>query len=152
MTSLLALQGDENILEIGTGSGYQAAILSYLGRTVHTVERHAALAKEAQYRLYSLGLDNVIVHEGDGSLGWPEEAPYQAVLVTAAAPTLPVVWVTNSTSGGGSSFRSVHAENRSCSSGSARAGVWIMKVSFPSHLSHCVARMAGATKSGLEDE
>jgi protein-L-isoaspartate(D-aspartate) O-methyltransferase len=91
MTSLLALQGDENILEVGTGSGYQAAILSYLGRTVHTVERHAALAKEAEYRLYSLGLDNVIVHEGDGSLGWPEEAPYQAILVTAAAPVLPEV-------------------------------------------------------------
>jgi protein-L-isoaspartate(D-aspartate) O-methyltransferase len=91
MTSLLALEGEENILEVGTGSGYQAAILSYLGRTVHTVERHAGLAKEAAYRLYSLGLDNVIVHEGDGSLGWPDAAPYQAIMVTAAAPILPEV-------------------------------------------------------------
>lgn len=89
MTSLLVLGGDENILEVGTGSGYQAAILSYLGRTVHTVERHGELAKEAAYRLYNLGIDNVIVHEGDGSLGWPENAPYQAILVTAAAPVLP---------------------------------------------------------------
>jgi protein-L-isoaspartate(D-aspartate) O-methyltransferase len=91
MTSLLALEGEENILEVGTGSGYQAAILSYLGRTVHTVERHAGLAKEAAYRLYSLGLDKVIVHEGDGSLGWPDAAPYQAIMVTAAAPILPEV-------------------------------------------------------------
>jgi protein-L-isoaspartate(D-aspartate) O-methyltransferase len=89
MTSLLALQGSENILEIGTGSGYQAAILSYLGKTVHTVERHAGLAKEAAFRLHSLGIDNVYVHEGDGSEGWPEAAPYQAIMVTAAAPDLP---------------------------------------------------------------
>jgi protein-L-isoaspartate(D-aspartate) O-methyltransferase len=89
MTSLLALKGDENILEVGTGSGYQAAILSYLGANVHTIERHPELAHEAQHRLYSLGLDNVIVHVGDGSEGWPDAAPYQAIMVTAAAPHLP---------------------------------------------------------------
>jgi protein-L-isoaspartate(D-aspartate) O-methyltransferase len=89
MTSLLALQGDENVLEVGTGSGYQAAILSYLSATVHTVERHADLARAAAMRLRSLGIDNVFVHEGDGSEGWPEAAPYQAIMVTAAAPSLP---------------------------------------------------------------
>jgi protein-L-isoaspartate(D-aspartate) O-methyltransferase len=89
MTSLLALQGSENILEVGTGSGYQAAILSFLGKSIHTIERHPELAKEAAFRLYKMGFENVFVHEGDGSLGWPEEAPYQAIMVTAAAPILP---------------------------------------------------------------
>lgn len=88
MTSLLDLHGDENILEVGTGSGYQAAVLSYLGASVHTIERHAQLAQEAAARLQSLGL-HVFVHQGDGSLGWPEAAPYQAIMVTAAAPGLP---------------------------------------------------------------
>jgi protein-L-isoaspartate(D-aspartate) O-methyltransferase len=89
MTSLLNLRGDENVLEIGTGSGYQAAILCSLAKTVHTIERHAGLAEQARRVLADLGFDNVFVHLGDGSLGWPEAAPYQAIIVTAAAPRPP---------------------------------------------------------------
>jgi protein-L-isoaspartate(D-aspartate) O-methyltransferase len=89
MTSLAALQGDENVLEIGTGSGYQAAVLACLARTVHTIERHPALSMWAASTLADLGYKNVSVHQGDGSSGWPEAAPYQAILVTAAAPRPP---------------------------------------------------------------
>jgi protein-L-isoaspartate(D-aspartate) O-methyltransferase len=89
MTSLAGLQGDENVLEIGTGSGYQAAVLACLAKTVHTIERHPALAGWAGSTLEDMGYKNVSVHLGDGSLGWPEAAPYQAILVTAAAPRPP---------------------------------------------------------------
>jgi len=89
MTSLLALQGNENVLEVGTGSGYQAAILAHLAKTVHTIERHAGLAEHARKVLGELGYSNVFVHQGDGSLGWPDAAPYQAIIVTAAAPRPP---------------------------------------------------------------
>lgn len=89
MTSLLALRGDETVLEIGTGSGYQAAVLSRLARMVHTIERFPDLAESAEKRLHALGFDNINVHTGDGSLGWPEFAPYAGILVTAAAPALP---------------------------------------------------------------
>jgi len=89
MTQLLRLQGDETVLEIGTGSGYQAAILAHLAHKVYSVERHAGLAQQAAAILRSLGLENVQVLEGDGSLGLPDYAPYQAILVTAAAPGVP---------------------------------------------------------------
>src|SRR5271157_1043506 len=89
MTSLLGLDGHNNVLEIGTGSGYQAAILANLAKTVHTIERHAGLAEQAKRILSDLGLDNVFVHLADGSLGWPEAAPYQVIIVTAAAPNPP---------------------------------------------------------------
>jgi protein-L-isoaspartate(D-aspartate) O-methyltransferase len=89
MTSLLALEGDETVLEIGTGSGYQAAILSELARSVHSIERHQDLADAARARLVRLGYYNVQVHCADGSAGWPEAAPYQAIIVTAAAAAAP---------------------------------------------------------------
>jgi len=89
MTSLLALEGDENVLEVGTGSGYQAAILAGLVKTVHTIERHQALADRSQKILNDLGIDNVFVHVGDGSKGWIDAAPYKAVIITAAAPKPP---------------------------------------------------------------
>ena len=89
MTDLLNLEGTENILEIGTGSGYQAAILAELAAAVHTIERHAELAHRAQVHLQALGYQNVFVHVADGSLGWPPGAPYQAIIVTAAAPEIP---------------------------------------------------------------
>ena len=89
MSELLELQGEESVLEVGTGSGYQAAVLAHLARTVHTVERHAALAEQARQTLEELGLHNVTVHLGDGSLGLAEHAPYQAIMVTAAAPVVP---------------------------------------------------------------
>lgn len=89
MTALLHLKGDEKVLEIGTGSGYQAAVLAHLAREVHTVERIPALAERAAALLRRLGLTNVTVHQGDGSLGLPAFAPYDAILVTAAAPRVP---------------------------------------------------------------
>jgi protein-L-isoaspartate(D-aspartate) O-methyltransferase len=89
MTEMLELQGDENVLEVGTGSGYQAAVLAHLAHQVHTVERHETLAKRAGQMLCQLGLENVSVHIGDGSLGWPPAAPYQGIIVTAAAPQAP---------------------------------------------------------------
>jgi protein-L-isoaspartate(D-aspartate) O-methyltransferase len=89
MTELLDLQGDENVLEVGTGSGYQAAILSLLARQVHTIERFDALAEKAQKVFMKLGMVNVVVHVGDGSLGLPEFAPFKNILVTAAAPHVP---------------------------------------------------------------
>lgn len=89
MTQLVGLGGDEIVLEVGTGSGYQAAVLAHLARRVHTIERHANLARLAARLLADLGLDNVTVHVGDGSRGLPEFSPYQAILVTAAAPQVP---------------------------------------------------------------
>ena len=89
MTDLLNLSGTERVLEIGTGSGYQAAVLSLLAAEVHTVERHASLAQQAEQTLHSLGYQNIIVHLGDGSMGWADNAPYRGILVTAAAPSVP---------------------------------------------------------------
>ncbi len=89
MTDLLGLAGNERILEVGTGSGYQAAILAHLAGEIHTVELISALASQARQKLQELGLFNVHVHHGDGSLGWPEAAPYAGILVTAAAPEAP---------------------------------------------------------------
>ena len=89
MAEALQLKGDERVLEIGTGSGYGAAILGRLAKEVHTVERLQALAEGARERLERLGFANVHVHIGDGSLGWPEAAPYQAICVTAAPAAVP---------------------------------------------------------------
>lgn len=89
MTQALELSGDEKVLEVGTGSGYQAAILAELAREVVTVERFADLAEEARRRLDSLGYHNVVFHVAGKELGWPQDAPYDAIIVTAAAPKLP---------------------------------------------------------------
>ncbi len=89
MIFLLHLRGDERVLEIGTGSGYQAALLGYLAREVHTIEYIPELAQEATARLKELGFENVHCHVGDGSLGWPPAAPYHGILVAAAAPQVP---------------------------------------------------------------
>jgi protein-L-isoaspartate(D-aspartate) O-methyltransferase len=89
MTEALALNSTDRVLEIGTGSGYAAAVLSRIVTTVHTVERLAGLAQSARQRLERLGYTNIVVHEGDGTLGWPEHAPYDAIVVTAGAPNVP---------------------------------------------------------------
>ena len=89
MTARLALRPGDTVLEVGTGSGYQAAILSGLVAQVHTVERIRALAGRAQALLQALGYTNVFVHDGDGTCGWPDSAPYDAIVVTAAAPNVP---------------------------------------------------------------
>ena len=89
MAEALRLSGGERVLEIGAGSGYQAAVLSLLAREVHAVEAHQDLAVSCGERLAGLGYGNVHVHVGDGTLGWPDEAPFEAILVTAAAPEIP---------------------------------------------------------------
>lgn len=89
MTEWLDLAADERVLEIGTGSGYQAAVLSLLVREVITIERHPELARQAAERLRGLGYDNVSVITGDGTLGHAEGAPYDAILVTAGSPAVP---------------------------------------------------------------
>ena len=89
MSQALALRGDETVLEIGTGSAYQAAILSQLAERVISVERIPRLANRARSALDSLGLSNVVVFLGDGSRGWPAEAPYDAIVVTAATVSVP---------------------------------------------------------------
>lgn len=89
MTEALALRGSEKVLEVGTGSGYQAAILARLARVVYTIERHASLAASAQTRLERLGVTNVTCLVGDGSEGYSPAAPYDAILVAAAAPRVP---------------------------------------------------------------
>jgi protein-L-isoaspartate(D-aspartate) O-methyltransferase len=89
MSEALALTGTERVLEIGTGSGYQTAILSTLCDKVFSVERLKGLADRAVRILDSLGCYNVLVRVGDGSIGWREEAPFDAILVTAGAPAIP---------------------------------------------------------------
>ncbi len=89
MTEALAAGADARVLEIGTGSGYQAAVLSRLAREVVTIERKAGLAALARDRLTALGFTNVTVVDGDGSDGFPPQAPYGGILVTAGAPVVP---------------------------------------------------------------
>jgi protein-L-isoaspartate(D-aspartate) O-methyltransferase len=89
MTELCELNGTEKVLEIGTGSGYQAAILSLLAKEVYTIEIVEPLGKQAALRLKSLGYNNVTVKIGDGYKGWPEHAPFDVIILTAAPPTIP---------------------------------------------------------------
>ncbi len=89
MTEALALTGAERVLEVGTGSGYQTAILCALAQFVVSIERFAGLAQAARDRLRALGHGNFAVHVADGTQGWPDEAPYDAIVVAAAAPRLP---------------------------------------------------------------
>ena len=89
MSDLLDLKGHEKVLEIGTGSGYQAAVLGELAHTVYTIEIVEALGLQAAKRLKRLGYDNIRVRIGDGYAGWPAEAPFDAIMVTAAPPSIP---------------------------------------------------------------
>ena len=89
MTGLLHPGPDTAILEIGTGSGYQAAVLSRLCRTVYTVERIPELARRAEGVFRELGYDNIVTRVGDGTVGWPEFAPFDGIIVTAGAPAVP---------------------------------------------------------------
>jgi protein-L-isoaspartate(D-aspartate) O-methyltransferase len=100
MTALLDLEGDEKVLEIGTGSGYQAAVLSRLVPRVLTIEIREGLAASARERLARLGYANVVVRCGDGYGGWPEEAPFDAIVVTAAPPAVPSALVEQLAPGG----------------------------------------------------
>lgn len=89
MTEMLELTGTERVLEIGTGSGYQAALLSHLARRVYTIERIPSLASVARKLFDSLGLTNISMKIDDGSVGWSAEAPFDAIIVTAGAPEIP---------------------------------------------------------------
>lgn len=89
MTTALQLKGNERVLEIGTGSGYQSAVLAEIARSVFTIERYPDLAVKAQTVLADLGYTTIRFRVGDGSLGWPEEAPYDRIMVTAGAPKVP---------------------------------------------------------------
>jgi len=89
MTDLLELTEDSIVLEIGTGTGYQAAILSCLARQVYSIERISVLAQSASERLQDMGYDNVETRCSDGYLGWPEKAPFDGIIITAAAPSIP---------------------------------------------------------------
>jgi len=89
MTAALGPRRRDRVLEIGTGSGYQAAILAYLARQVYTIERRPDLLVEAEERFRRLGLTNIETRLGDGATGWPEAAPFNGILVTAAAPAVP---------------------------------------------------------------
>jgi protein-L-isoaspartate(D-aspartate) O-methyltransferase len=89
IAEVLNLTGGEKVLDVGTGSGYQAAVLAELADEVHTIERIPELAAQARENLAAAGYDNVTVHVGDGSVGLPDEAPFTAIAVAAAAPGLP---------------------------------------------------------------
>lgn len=89
MTAALHLEAGDRILEVGTGSGYQAAVLAAMGAEVYTIERHGGLAQQARQTLERLDFEQVHLRIGDGSQGWPEAAPFEGILVTAAGPTIP---------------------------------------------------------------
>ncbi|MCB2209319.1 protein-L-isoaspartate(D-aspartate) O-methyltransferase [bacterium] len=89
MTELLNVGVEDKVLDVGTGSGYQAAILGQLAEEVHSIERFPSLAETATKRLADLGYENIHVHTGDGSLGYPPHAPYDRIIVGAAAPSVP---------------------------------------------------------------
>ena len=100
MTDLLDLPPAAKVLEVGAGSGYQAAVLARLARQVHTVEIVPELARACRERLARLGHSNVVVHEGDGGLGLPAEAPFEGIMVTAAAPRIPPPLIAQLAAGG----------------------------------------------------
>jgi protein-L-isoaspartate(D-aspartate) O-methyltransferase len=89
MIAALQPQPEDRVLEIGTGSGYAAAVLSRVVREVYTVERQGELVEPARQRMYALGYDNIYLLHGDGTLGWPEHAPYDGIVVTAGGPQIP---------------------------------------------------------------
>lgn len=89
MTQALKLDDRCKVLEIGTGSGYQAAVLARLARRVYTVERYRTLAREAEERFHALRLTNIVTRIGDGTAGWPEQAPFDRIILTASAPRRP---------------------------------------------------------------
>ncbi len=93
MTEKLELGERHNVLEIGTGSGYQTAVLARLARRVFTIERHRELLRDAQARLELLRLTNIVFRFGDGTKGWPEQIPYDRVIVTAAATDIPALLI-----------------------------------------------------------
>ncbi len=100
MTEMLALKRDEKILEIGTGSGFQAAVLAHFSRRVYTIERHRELGERARKLLRELGYANITFKVGDGTIGWPSHAPFDKIIVTAGAPVVPQSLIKQLSDGG----------------------------------------------------
>ena len=100
MSQALELGPRMKVLEIGTGSGYQAAVLAMMCRRVYTVERHLPLLKEAEERFREIEINNITTQGGDGTLGWPEQAPFERIIITAAAIDVPVSLVEQLAIGG----------------------------------------------------
>lgn len=100
MTDTLRLQPAHTVLEIGTGSGYQTAILARIAQFVHSIERIESLSHTAARRLFDLNFQNIALHIGDGTLGWPEAAPYDRIVVTAGAPRIPQALIDQLANGG----------------------------------------------------
>jgi protein-L-isoaspartate(D-aspartate) O-methyltransferase len=100
MTQSLELKGDDRVLEIGTGSGYQTAILAELAKTIFTIERIQELLLRAQKILQELGYENIFFLTGDGTKGWPEKAPFDGIIVTAGAPEIPQTLTSQLAEGG----------------------------------------------------
>jgi protein-L-isoaspartate(D-aspartate) O-methyltransferase len=100
MTQMLHLSPEDRVLEVGTGSGYQVAILSRLAKEVYTIERVAELTRRAEQILQELGYHNIQFRVGDGGYGWPEMAPFDAIIVTAAAPEVPPPLIAQLADGG----------------------------------------------------
>ena len=100
MTELLELKGAEKVLEIGTGSGYQAAVLAELSQDVYTIERIAALAEKAKRKFQDLSYLNIRIKSDDGTLGWPEEAPFDRIIITAGSPEIPMPLIEQLAEGG----------------------------------------------------
>jgi protein-L-isoaspartate(D-aspartate) O-methyltransferase len=111
MTQALEVGDRHKVLEIGTGSGYQTAVLAKLCRRVFTMERHRGLLKEAEQRFAELKLHNITTRFGDGTKGWSEQAPFDRIIVTAAAPALPAI-LRDSLAGGGILVAPVGGERR----------------------------------------
>tara|TARA_R110002074_G_scaffold48589_4_gene124185 strand:- start:6395 stop:7069 length:675 start_codon:yes stop_codon:yes gene_type:complete len=100
MTEALEVTDRTKVLEVGTGCGYQSVVLSLLCRRLYTIERHKGLMDEAERRFRHFGLTNITTHLGDGSLGWPEQAPFERIIVTAAAEDIPPVLLSQLAEGG----------------------------------------------------
>ncbi len=100
MTEALGLRGTERVLEIGTGSGYQTAVVAELSGRVYSIERIPSIADRARKTLDSLGYPNIVIKIGDGTLGWEEESPFDAILVTAGAPQVPHTYMEQLAEGG----------------------------------------------------
>ena len=100
MIEALSLGAADRVLEVGAGSGYAAAVLGRIARDVYAIERHGSLARAASERMRRLGYDNVRVREGDGTRGWPEEAPFDAILVSAGGPEVPAALLDQLVAGG----------------------------------------------------
>jgi protein-L-isoaspartate(D-aspartate) O-methyltransferase len=100
MTEALMLRKNDKVLEIGTGSGYQAAVLQEIAANIYSVERISALAENAKALLVSLGYSDIAIKVGDGTLGWPEEAPFDAIIVTSGSPSVPETLMSQLTNNG----------------------------------------------------